>query len=95
MVAHVILFENAGFGGDHLHVFNEVETLGTISGHSFNDEGSSLAVLEGNWQFFKDYQWGDSFPNVLGPGAYTGITEALGRADANDSLTGLRPVELY
>jgi len=93
VVAQLILFENAGFGGDHLHVFGEVENLQTVPGHDFNDKASSLAIVEGYWQFFRDWQWQNPFPNILGPGAYVRIDQAVG-AGANDTVTGVRPVEL-
>lgn len=91
MVAHVILFQNTLFEGDHKHVFDAVSNLNRI-GEGFNDETSSIAVLEGNWQFFKDWGWENPFPNILGPGLYPRITDALG-AGSNDSITGLRPID--
>ena len=36
---------------------------------------------------------GQNTPVVLGPGAYVSVTDALGPG-SNDSITGLRPVEL-
>ncbi len=93
MVAQVILFENVGYGGDHLHVVAATENLGTIPGHGFDNKTSAIAVIEGYWQFFKDYEWQNPFPNILGPGAYYWVEDALG-SGSNNSITGLRPVEL-
>jgi hypothetical protein len=58
MPAHAILFETADFQGNHKHVFDHIQNLSNQVDHfDFNDQTSSLVVLEGNWQFFKDWQW--------------------------------------
>lgn len=94
MPAHAILFENADFQGNHKHVFDHIQNLSNQVDHfNFNDQTSSLVVLEGNWQFFKDWQWQNPWPKIVGPGVYVTITEALGANDANDSITGMRPVD--
>jgi hypothetical protein len=93
MVAQVILFENAGFQGRHKHVFGDIENLSTQDDgdfNSFNDLTSSLAVVEGYWEFFADWKWENSL-GILGPGAYASVTEALG-SNANDVITGIRQV---
>jgi hypothetical protein len=93
MALQVILFENASFGGNHIHVFQGWDNIQNLPGDaSFNDKTSSIVVVEGNWQFFKDWKWENPFSNVLAPGIYN-VVEALG-AGSNDSITGLRPVEL-
>jgi hypothetical protein len=93
MAAQVILFENAFFEGHHKHVFLAIENLSVlIDPFNFNDKTSSLVVIEGEWQFFRDWQYENPFQNILGPGIYPSITAALG-ASANDTITGLRPVE--
>jgi beta/gamma crystallin len=94
MPAHAILFENADFQGNHKHVFDHIPNLSNqVDEFNFNDQTSSLVVLEGNWQFFKDWQWQNPWPNIVGPGVYVKITEALGASDANNSITGMRPVD--
>ena len=56
MPAHAILFENADFQGNHKHVFDHIHNLSNqVDEFNFNDKISSLVVLEGNWQFFKDH----------------------------------------
>lgn len=95
---HIILFKDADFFGDHKHIFQGRDNLKTIDG-GFNDAVSSFYIVDGYWQFFKDWQWetpfplGQGTPVVLGPGPYWSVTEALGPG-SNDSITGLRPVEL-
>ena len=90
MPAHAILFENADFQGNHKHVFDHIHNLSNqVDEFNFNDKISSLVVLEGNWQFFKDWQWQKPWPKIVGPGVYVTITEALGANDANDSITSL------
>jgi len=89
MTAQVILFKDAGFQGDHKHVFNSIENLATQDG-GFNDKTSSIAVIEGNWEFYRDWKWENSL-GILGPGAYSSVTAALG-ANTNDVITGVRLV---
>ncbi|GAB1715062.1 MAG: hypothetical protein NTAFB05_01040 [Nitrobacter sp.] len=94
MPAHAILFENVDFQGNHKHVFDHIENLSTQVDHfNFNDKTSSLVVLEGNWQFFRDWMWQNPWPKIVGPGVYVTLTEALGVNDANDAITGMRPVD--
>jgi hypothetical protein len=96
MVAQVILFENAFFEGHHKHVFEGIENLSVlIDPFNFNDKTTSIVVIEGEWQFFKDFKYENPFPNILGPGIYSNIAAALGLANANDTITGLRPVETF
>jgi hypothetical protein len=93
MAAQVILFENAGFEGHHKHVFQAIENLSVlVDPFNFNDKTTTLVVIEGEWQFFKDFKYENPYPNILGPGIYSDISTALG-ASANDSITGMRPVE--
>jgi hypothetical protein len=93
MASQVILFENADFEGNHKHVFSAIENLRVlIDPFNFNDKTSSLVVIEGEWQFFKDFEYENPFPAILGPGIYSSVTAALG-AGSNDSITGLRPVD--
>jgi hypothetical protein len=94
MPAHVILFENADFQGNHKHCFDHIENLSTqVDHYNFNDKTSSLVVVEGYWQFFKDWMWQNPWPRIVGPGAYATMVEALGASDTNDTVTGLRPVD--
>jgi hypothetical protein len=93
---HIILFEDGGFFGNHKHVFGEIENLATDHDSNFNDKTSSFVILDGTWEFFKDFEWKNPYKNgstiiTLGTGAYPSITAVLG-SGSNDSLTGLRPV---
>jgi hypothetical protein len=78
MASQVILFENADFEGNHKHVFSAIENLRVlIDPFNFNDKTSSLVVIEGEWQFFKDFEYENPFPATLGPGVYSSVTAAL------------------
>ena len=96
---HVILFKEAGFFGDHKHVMEPLNNLNVSVDSSFNDETQSFWILEGDWQFFQDWNFetpfplGSRSPVVLGPGPYRNITEALGPNSAK-KISSLRPVEL-
>lgn len=92
-MAHVILFEHAGFQGAHKHVFRDEPTLSTEFESFFNDKTSSLVILEGNWEFFVDNGHVGKLGKTLAPGLYPWIedSKALG-AGSNDRISSLRPV---
>lgn len=96
---HVILCKEAGFFGDHKHVLEPLKNLNVSVDSSFNDEIQSFWILDGDWQFFKDWNFetpfplGSKSPVVLGPGPYRNITDALGPNSAK-AISSLRPVEL-
>jgi hypothetical protein len=79
----VILFENSNFHGEHRHVYTTEKNLG-----SFNDRTSSIAILEGNWRFYRDSDLKIPYAPVLGPGLYSFV----GNYDIeNDQITSLAP----
>jgi hypothetical protein len=84
----VILFEHANFHGNHKHILMANGNLGSSIDNSFNDKTSSIAVLSGVWDFFKDATL-RTFMAQLRPGAYPSV-EAVGIA--NDALSSLEPV---
>ena len=71
---HVILCKEAGFFGDHKHVLEPLKNLNVSVDSSFNDEIQSFWILDGDWQFFKDWNFetpfplGSKSPVVLDPG---------------------------
>ena len=80
MPNHIILFRDEDFRGPHKHVFDLERNLNFVqtdgAGHviarddAFNEATSSLAILSGNWRFFKEPELQDGFDVVLGPGLY-------------------------
>jgi len=90
-MAHVILFEHAGFHGAHKHVFRDEANLNSGDDHFFNDRTSSIVVLEGNWEFFIDAGHVGKLGRTLGPGLYDWVEAALGPS-SNDRISSLRPV---
>ena len=88
---HVILFEHTQFRGAHKHVFIDVENLNDPVDDSFNDLTSSIVILEGNWEFFKDSGYHHKLGETLGPGAYNAVSAYL-EADADNRISSLRPV---
>jgi hypothetical protein len=89
MIPHCILFELANFRGAHRHVFVAEPNLAEKSDPTFNDKTSSIVVLEGDWVFFSDSNFGTRTGNVLGPGVYPFVANV---GIMNDSITSLRPV---
>ncbi len=83
----VVLFENAGFHGNHKHVLMANGNLGSPTDNSFNDRTSSIAVLSGTWIFYRDATF-QTFLAELQPGAYPSV-EAVGIA--NDAVSSLQP----
>jgi Beta/Gamma crystallin len=95
---HAILFKEAGFFGDHKHVLEPLKNLNVSVDDSFNDKTQSFWILDGDWQFFQDwnfetpYPLGSKSPVVLGPGPYRNITQALGPG-SDKNISSLRPVQ--
>jgi hypothetical protein len=90
---HVILFEHAGFHGAHKHVVGPEPNLNAGDDNYMNDKTSSIVVLEGNWEFFIDWQFIGKLGQTLGPGSYAWVEDpaALGPG-SNDQISSLRPV---
>jgi hypothetical protein len=90
-MAHVILFEHANFHGQHKHVFREENNLNAADDNFFNDKVSSMFIVEGRWEFFKDWNHIAKLGPTLGPGPYPSVEAALG-GGSNDQISSLRPV---
>jgi Beta/Gamma crystallin len=90
IVAHAILFEHADFRGAHKHVFMKEDDLGKWWDNTMNDVTSSIVILEGRWEFFKDNACYQKLGPTLGPGSYPNVDSALG-AGAGDQISSLRP----
>ena len=88
--AHIVLFANAAFHGDHKHVVQAAADLNAGGDPHFDDVTSSIAVITGVWDTFADPNFGGQFPPRLGPGLYPGVTQA---GVANDQLSSLQPVK--
>jgi hypothetical protein len=87
--AHAILFEHRDFRGAHKHVFGPEPNLASADDNFFNDRVSSIAIMRGNWVFFRHISFSDRYPVVLGPGLHQFVGD-IGLA--NDDLSSLRPV---
>jgi hypothetical protein len=90
-MAHVILFEHANFHGQHKHVFGTENNLNASDDNFFNDKVSSMVILDGRWEFFKDSNQIAKLGPTLGPGNYPSVLTALG-AGSNDQISSLRSV---
>lgn len=86
VAGHVILFQEANFRGPHKHVFNEEADLNVAEDNSFNDSVSSIAVIDGNWRFFRNAGYDDDYPVVLGPGLYPWVENFSIRNDDISSM---------
>lgn len=83
----VILFEHANFHGAHKHVFTCEDNLNSSDDSFYNDKTSSIIVISGYWNFYRDSRY-RGFTFQFGPGAYPTLP-AL-----NDDITSLCVVEL-
>jgi hypothetical protein len=88
-MAQVILFEHANFHGAHKHVFTNEANLNASDDNFFNDKVSSMVIIDGRWEFFKDSNFIAKLGPTLNPGSYPSITAALG-AGSNDQVSSLR-----
>jgi hypothetical protein len=86
---HLIIFEDAGFQGDHQHIF------GTLSyiGDRLNDKTSSFVVLSGVWRFYIDAGPENLTGNKdgYGPGLYPWV-EANDVGVTNDVVSAVELV---
>ena len=91
ITGEVILFTDAGFRGAHRHVFDAEVDLNSDDDDGFNDAVSSIAVISGNWRFFRNSGFDDDYPVVLGPGLYPWVPDVSIR---NDDLSSLQVTEM-
>jgi hypothetical protein len=84
---HIILFKNAEFRGDHKHVFGPEPNLNASDDNSFNDAVSSLGILNGNWQLYKNSGFNTAYPPILGAGGYPTLPFNV----TNDDMSSLQP----
>jgi hypothetical protein len=91
IMAHVILFEYPDFRGNHKHVFQGEPNLNSPFDDFMNDKTEAIVVLEGEWEFFIDWEYQKPIKGTLGPGLYPNIRQTLGDA-AYKSISSLRPV---
>jgi Beta/Gamma crystallin len=90
ITGEVILFTDGNFAGQHRHVLNAEPNLDTGSGVNFNDAISSIVVVSGNWKFFRNPDYDDDYPVVLGPGSYPSVTDV---SISNDDMSSLTVVD--
>ena len=92
----VILFRDVLFRGPHTHVFHPEPDLtqnvmavaylhDVPNGFSWNDQTSSIVVVEGTWIFYFDVNYGGA-NWTLSPGTYPNLT-----SNQNDQLSSLKP----
>ena len=86
--SEIILFEHINFHGRHKHVYSAEPNLNAGDDSFFNDRVSSLVVLGGNWEVFRNSQYNQPYPVVLGPGLHPWVG-AIGIT--NDDMSSLRP----
>jgi hypothetical protein len=92
-IAQVVLFEHANFEGAQKEVFGENPNLNTAEDNFFNDKTSSFVIVEGQWEFFDDWNYIGKLGPTLGPGRYAWVEapDALGPG-SNDQISSLRSV---
>jgi hypothetical protein len=88
-MAHIILFEHINFHGGHKHVFAPEPNLNDRDDDFFNDKTSSLAVVEGNWELYRNADFNTPYPVILGPGLYPDVRRVQIN---NDDMSSLQPV---
>lgn len=81
-MARAILYRDYNFQGPIKEV-TEATNL-----NDFNDQTSSIVVLDGNWQFYANYNFDDLRATLI-PGVYPSV-DAVGIS--NDTLSSLRPL---
>ena len=88
-MAHIILFQDRNFNGNHRHIFVDEPNLRRVNTSWLHDELSSFVVLEGTWMFFRDKDFGVPAWGPFGPGLYPWVEDF---GIPNDSVSSLKPV---
>ena len=88
-MAHAILFRHRHFRGNHRHFFTAEPYLNKSEDRTLHDSVSSIVVVEGRWEFFRNRNFDGRYAQVLGPGTYSDV-EAVDIQ--NDDMPSLRPV---
>ncbi|HEY6376854.1 MAG TPA: beta/gamma crystallin-related protein, partial [Edaphobacter sp.] len=85
----VVLFENAGFHGQHKHVYTLEGNLNASDDHFFNDRVSSIVVQQSVWAFYRNSGMNGQYPRTLGPGLYSYVVDY---GIQNDDMSSLQPL---
>ena len=99
-MAELIIFTDSNFGGLHTHIYGDTPDftklalggVGSGIGGDCNDKVSSFVIVSGQWQFYKDINYGPAplpFDRPLGPGYYKFCEE---RGIDNDSISSVKLV---
>jgi len=97
-MAEMVVFVDANFGGLHTHLYETTSDFTKLSlggvgvgigGGDWNDKTSSIVVVSGHWQCFRDINFQVPQGKVLGPGVYP-FVETFGID--NDSVSSVRLV---
>ena len=87
IVPEVIVFSDINFNTELLRTNLNVYYVGD----EINDFISSIIIISGYWQFYKDFHYETPVGPVLGPGYYNWV-EAVGIP--NDSISSFKCVDL-
>ena len=87
----VILFQHAGFHGAHKHIIFAEANLNASDDSFFNDRVSSMAILSGQWEFFRDSNFQNPYGVVLGKGIYDFLQNF---GIKNDDMSSLNPLSV-
>jgi hypothetical protein len=100
-MAHLILYTDSNFLGEHKHVLDKVDALSLLGTDSqgqtvcvadcgFPNGVSSIVILSGNWQFSRGEKQQDPYPVILGPGLYRFVGDYK---LVNDQIRAMQPVD--
>lgn len=86
MVPHLIVFSERGLQGRHWHIFQDVPHIGDVS-FTWDDNISSIVVLAGRWQFFRDRNYHVPVGEPLEAGVYPTINDV---GIPNDAISSIK-----
>jgi hypothetical protein len=95
-MAHLILYSDKNFGGDHKHIVDTTESLQLFAGGEciadceWPSSVSSIVILSGNWRFFAEENLHEPYDAILGPGLYPFVGSFKLR---NDNIRSLELVD--
>ena len=86
-----IVFIDDNFRGLHRHLFANEPDFAISDELNFNDNISSIIIVEGIWQFYEDSIYNGQSGNPLGPGLYR-LSDLQSNGLQSDSISSARIV---
>jgi hypothetical protein len=85
----IVVYEHTHFRGRYRLIWSEENNLNRPEDFSLNDAISSFVVMDGNWKFYRDRDFGTPYNNEFGPGVYPSVKDI---GIENNKISSLKAV---